>query len=98
MIRSMSPTSASAPDSLVYRRAGAEQRVIITQDADFGPIHAADPKPGVGVVLLRLSDGKPSYQAEVLNANLPALEMMLVAGAVVVIEDQFIRIVHEGAA
>jgi predicted nuclease of predicted toxin-antitoxin system len=88
---------ASAPDPQVYRRAATEQRVIITQDADFGPIHAASHQPGVGVVLLRLSDGKPSHQSEVLAANLPPLEATLTAGAIVIIEDDFIRIQHEGA-
>jgi predicted nuclease of predicted toxin-antitoxin system len=87
---------ASVPDAVIYERAGAERRIIVTQDADFGPIHAADPRPGVGVVLLRMSDGKPSHQAEVLAANLPPIEAILVGGAVVIIEDDLIRIQQEG--
>jgi hypothetical protein len=48
------------------------------------------------VVLLRMSDGKPSHQAEVLAANLPPIEAILVGGAVVIIEDDLIRIQQEG--
>jgi predicted nuclease of predicted toxin-antitoxin system len=88
---------ASAPDPLIYRHAAEEKRIIITQDSDFGPIHASDPQPGVGVVLLRMSDGRPSHQAQVLADNLPTLQSMLIAGAVVIIEDEFIRVQQEGA-
>jgi predicted nuclease of predicted toxin-antitoxin system len=84
----------SAPDPLIYRRAATEQRVIITQDADFGPIHAASPQPGVGIVLLRMSDGRPAHQSRALIDNLPSLETALVAGAIVIIEDEFIRLAN----
>jgi predicted nuclease of predicted toxin-antitoxin system len=83
---------ASSPDPTIYRRAAAEGRIIITQDADFGPIHSSDPQPNVGVVLLRLTDGRPSHQSQVLAANLLDLQDVLTAGAIVIIEDEFVRI------
>jgi hypothetical protein len=39
-------------------------------------------------VLLRLSDGRPRSQAEVLVANLPELEQSLLEAAFVVVDDE----------
>ena len=87
---------ASAPDTKVYLRALAERRIMVTQDSDFGPIHSVAGGDGIGVVLVRLSDGRPKSQSAILAANLPPLEASLAAGAFVVIEDGAIRVLQGG--
>ena len=86
---------AAADDRVVYLRACAEGRIILTQDSDFGPIHAAA-STRVGLVLLRLSDGRPRVQAVILGTNLPDLTAALGAGAFVTIEDGGLRILETG--
>jgi predicted nuclease of predicted toxin-antitoxin system len=78
---------AAADDKVVYGRAVLESRSIITQDSDFGPVHTTSDSR-IGVVLLRLSDGRPRSQAEVLVANLPELEQSLLEAAFVVVDDE----------
>lgn len=85
----------SAPDPVIYARATQDERAIITQDADFGLLRAADRGRRVGVVLLRMTDGRPATHSDVLAANLPEIEAGLLAGAYVIIEDDFIRLVEE---
>ncbi len=82
---------AEAVDQEIYRVACADSRVLLTQDSDFGPIHASAPSR-VGVILLRLSDGTPRLQATILAANLPDLDPALSNGAFVTIEDDGIRV------
>lgn len=80
---------ASATDNDVYRLAAREKRILVTHDADFDSIHAIASSP-VGVVLIRLSNGTPRVQADVLAANLPELEVALLSGAYVTITDDSI--------
>jgi predicted nuclease of predicted toxin-antitoxin system len=82
---------AAVGDHEVYQRACTEQRFLLTQDSDFGPLHASS-TARTGVVLLRLSSGNPAVQAQVLTANLPQLEESLAAAAFVTIEDDLIHI------
>jgi predicted nuclease of predicted toxin-antitoxin system len=65
---SASELSAGAQDQAHVARAIAEDRVIITFDLDFGQIAAtADPKPGAGVVLLRLVPQNPQEVTTILQ-------------------------------
>lgn len=82
---------AAADDRVVYVRAVSENRTLLTQDSDFGSIHASS-TARVGVVLLRLSEGRPSTHSAVIQSNLEAIEAVLGRGGFVVIEDALIRV------
>ena len=82
---------ANADDSVVLDRASNEQRVILTQDTDFGTLLAASGKLRPSVIVLRLRDGRPVVQAHTLLTNLSVIERDLLDGAIVVITEAAIR-------
>lgn len=83
---------SQADDETILERARAEQRVIITQDTDFGGLLAMSGAAYPSVILIRMRDGRPAAQARALAENLPRLESDLQQGAVVVVQDEAIRI------
>lgn len=85
---------ASASDDLILDRATKESCVVITQDTDFGTLLASSGKRLPSVILIRMHNGRPSVQAQVLLENIPDLEEPLQNGAIVVITDAMIRIRH----
>jgi predicted nuclease of predicted toxin-antitoxin system len=72
--------------------ARSDQRVLVSADTDFGELLAMSGATLPSVVLLRRPAKAPEDQAEVLIANLPAVEEELAVGAVVVILRDRIRI------
>jgi len=83
---------AGAADEAILRHAVAEDRVIITQDTDFGTLLAASHATSPSVILLRLSNVRSAYQAKVLLENIAAIEEDLEHGSIVVISESSIRI------
>ena len=82
---------ADADDRSLFVKAVSERRIVVTQDADFRAIQASS-KVRTGVVLMRLSDGRPWVQADALIANLPPIESLLDRGGYVTLEDGGVRI------
>jgi predicted nuclease of predicted toxin-antitoxin system len=83
----------AASDELIFDRADAEERVIVSADTDFGTLLAARKANSPSLVLFRHgSQHRPSDQLSLLNANLPRFEQDLEAGSVVVIEPERIRV------
>jgi predicted nuclease of predicted toxin-antitoxin system len=84
---------ADATDAMIMDAAAADSRALISADTDFGTLLARRGAARPSVVLLRRSSQrKPELQAALLLANLPAIESALEVGAVVVIEDDRIRV------
>jgi len=54
-------------DEEVIQRAFAENRILITNDKDFGEQVYRERLPHRGVILLRLSDERPVSKADVLQ-------------------------------
>lgn len=82
-----------ADDSLVLQRAADEDRVLISADTDFGTLLAATSAARPSVLLLRLRSWRPAADlAEVLLANLDEIADDLASGAIVVLEDERVRI------
>ncbi|MGH2842455.1 MAG: DUF5615 family PIN-like protein, partial [Solirubrobacteraceae bacterium] len=80
-------------DEEILARANADERVVVSTDADFGALLAGSGAAGPSVVLLRSGDDlNPSQQAALLTTNLPQVSEDLERGAVVVLGRQRIRI------
>ena len=84
---------AAASDEQIFDLAGAEDRIIISADTDFGTLLALRSMSKPSLIILRRSSGRsPQDQTRLLLENLPALETALGQGAVVVFEESRIRI------
>jgi predicted nuclease of predicted toxin-antitoxin system len=83
---------AAADDRTILELARQEDRVLISQDTDFGALLAADAASKPSLILLRLSDARPANHIQLLVTVLPVVENQLLQGAIVVITDKGIRI------
>jgi predicted nuclease of predicted toxin-antitoxin system len=82
----------AAGDAEILDRAGDERRVV-SADTDFGTLLAARHGKTPSVVLFRHgTERRPERQAELLLANLGAIEPGLEHGSVVVVEPGRIRL------
>ncbi len=83
----------AAADALIFERARAEDRVIISADTDFGTLLAGLESSKPSFILLRWAGLRVAEeQTRVVLANLPAVIDLLESGAVVVIEPHRIRV------
>lgn len=82
-----------ADDEEIVRFAHTENRVIVSEDTDFGEILAKSGRDAPSLVLLRSANAwTPEQQATLLTANLPGLEEELGRGAVAVLEPARVRL------
>ena len=82
-----------ASDDEILARAIADGRVIVSHDTDFGAILAFRRLQGPSFILLRSSDPiVPDDQADMILANLDAIESELLAGAIAVFARGRLRI------
>lgn len=82
-----------ASDEEILEWCVSENRIVVSADTDFGTLLALrrDKQPSF-VLLRRISQRRPQAQVAVLLANLPDLKGPLETGAVVVIEEQRVRV------
>jgi len=73
-------------DEEVIRRAFAENRILITNDKDFGEKVYRELLPHRGVILLRLADERPAAKMNVLQRLLSAYADRIANQFVVVTE------------
>ncbi len=79
----------SATDDEVLEKAEKEDRILITDDKDFGELIFRLGKPSKGVILLRLSTTDPMKRFRVLNE---VLKLVDVKGKFVVVGDEAVRV------
>jgi predicted nuclease of predicted toxin-antitoxin system len=76
-----------SPDADIFAKAGAENRVILTFDLDFGEILALSAGATISVVLFRLNNTRTPNVIKRLAAVLSADADPLAKGAIIVVED-----------
>ncbi len=84
---------SKAADHAIAALAVEQERVIVSADTDFGTLLAASGGDRPSVLLLRLRSPRPAEAlAAVVLANLDDAAEDLAAGAIVVLEDERVRI------
>src|SRR5215475_11099466 len=79
------------PDEQIFRKAVAENRVVLTLDLDFGEIVAFSGRQNVSVVLFRLQNTRAPHVIERLKVVLQKVGPALENGAIVVVEESRFR-------
>lgn len=82
-----------ADDAVLFDRAALEDRVVVSQDTDFGALLALRKTKKPSVILFRTpSPKRPDWQLKLLLANLDSMGDFLKEGCIAVIEEARIRV------
>lgn len=82
-----------APDDVVLAAARDADAVLISSDTDFGELLARSNADEPSVILLRRQEGRRASEiASLILANLQAVADDLASGAIVVLDDERVRI------
>ena len=87
-------SARGADDDVVLQMANNEDRILITNDRDFGEKVYREHKPHRGTILLRLADERASVKIEVLKSLLENYPDRL-AGQFVVVTETRVRFAKE---
>jgi predicted nuclease of predicted toxin-antitoxin system len=81
-----------ASDPTVIDACRSDERMLVTFDIGFGDVHAYPPGSHHGIVLLRLTDQRPESTLDVLNRFLIGHALDELAGALIVVSEDRVRI------
>jgi len=80
-------------DAVVFEKAAAQGRILVSADTDFGTILALREHSEPSVILFRRgTERRPQEQVRLLLMNLPHLHSVLEGGAIVVFDQNRIRV------
>ncbi|MBX3389073.1 MAG: DUF5615 family PIN-like protein [Phycisphaeraceae bacterium] len=79
-------------DRAIFDSAIGDARHIITQDIDFQTLLLSSGRATPSVLLLRLNSGRARAQFEAIQHVLPNIEADLIAGALIVLFDDRVRV------
>jgi predicted nuclease of predicted toxin-antitoxin system len=83
----------AAPDEAVLERAHASEQILISADTDLGTLLSRSQATSPSVILIRRLVGRRAgEQATIILANLSQVAEDLVAGAMVVIHEDTLRV------
>jgi len=80
------------PNGQIFEKAGAEERIVLTFDLDFGEIVAMSGGKVISVVLFRLNNTSSEFVIKRLETVLNDAEEALKSGAIVTVEEARHRI------
>jgi len=84
---------AAEDDEVIFERAAAEGRILISADTDFGTILALRKSHKPSVILFRISTQQhPDHHLRLMLAKLSDLSVDLDRGCIAVFEDTRIRV------
>ena len=83
---------SAATDEVLFDSAADSQRIVVSQDSDFGTLLALRGQSAPSVILFRMRAKSVEATISPLLSNLARIEADLNAGAIVVFEDTRIRI------
>ena len=92
IVRVSSVLPENTPDLVLLQYAAETDRVIITQDLDFGTLLAIHGYDSPSVITLRLSGTDPDTITARLIEVIPQIEKSLAEGTAVTVEDRLVRI------
>jgi predicted nuclease of predicted toxin-antitoxin system len=75
------------PNGEIFRKAGSEQRIVLTFDLDFGEILAGSAGQIISVILFRLRNTRADFVIQRLDDVLSHSSADLTQGAIIVVED-----------
>ncbi len=84
-------TLGGEPDDVVLRRARDENRIVVTDDKDFGDLVVHRRLSTAGVLLLRQSEPSVAVRIARLASRWPEIERSL-PGQLVVVSDRKVRV------
>jgi predicted nuclease of predicted toxin-antitoxin system len=82
----------AATDQNILDRATTEDRIVVSADTDFGTLLTLHNANKPSFILFRRSDKRPQAQLAFLLDQLGGFERDLLAGCIVVLEDERIRV------
>jgi predicted nuclease of predicted toxin-antitoxin system len=80
-------------DDAIFERVKGEERILVSADTDFAALLALRAEARPSLILFRqVRNRRPERQAELLLANLSAIEEPLENGCVIVFDDARLRV------